>query len=233
MENDLKQAKALFFDYFGTVVDWLSPITNALVENAPAGRDVDWKEFAFKWRSSFFTVAPTLGDGNSVTFEEVQRRCLLESSSNNQWGWSEDQINNLVQSWVLVVPWEDSALGLRKLRQKYICSTLSNGSTRLLVDASKRQNMEWDMFFASDLLQGYKPAPEVYQRAMKVLRLDPHECIMVAAHAYDLKAAAALGMKTIYIPRATEDLGVNLDEYRFDKTISSGGLMGLASVLID
>ena len=52
--------------------------------------------------------------------------------------------------------------------------------------------MEWDMFFASDLLQGYKPAPETYQRTMKALRLEPHECIMVAAHAYDLKAAASL-----------------------------------------
>ena len=52
--------------------------------------------------------------------------------------------------------------------------------------------MEWDMFFCSDLLQGYKPAPEVYQKAMKALRLDPDQCVMVAAHAYDLKAATAL-----------------------------------------
>lgn len=40
-------------------------------------------------------------------------------------------------------------------------------------------------------------------------------------------------MKTIYIPRETEDLWVNLDEYHFDKTISEGGLMGLASALVD
>jgi hypothetical protein len=40
-------------------------------------------------------------------------------------------------------------------------------------------------------------------------------------------------MKTIYIPRATEDLQVNLDEHHFDKTIDSEGLMGLAAALID
>jgi len=57
---------------------------------------------------------------------------------------------------------------------------------------SRRHKMEWDMFFCSDLLQGYKPAPEVYQKAMKALRLDPDQCVMVAAHAYDLKAATAL-----------------------------------------
>lgn len=120
MDNDLKHAKALLFDYFGTVVDWLSPISKALVDNAPAGVNVDWRNFAHKWRSSFFALTATLGDGNLISFEEVQRRCLLESSSNNQWGWSEEQIDALVNSWVMVVPWEDSTPGLQKLRQKYI-----------------------------------------------------------------------------------------------------------------
>jgi FMN phosphatase YigB (HAD superfamily) len=28
-----------------------------------------------------------------------------------------------------------------------------------------------------------------YQRVLELLQLEPHECIMVAAHAYDLRAA--------------------------------------------
>jgi 2-haloacid dehalogenase len=120
MDNDLKQAKALLFDYFGTVVDWLTPICEALADNAPAGSNVNWNEFAQKWRDSFFTYVAKLGDGPMVAFEEVQRQCLLESSSNNQWGWSDAQINALVESWTRVTPWEDSVAGLQKLRDKYI-----------------------------------------------------------------------------------------------------------------
>jgi 2-haloacid dehalogenase len=50
--------------------------------------------------------------------------------------------------------------------------------------------MEWDAFFASDLIGAYKPSKETYQTAIKALELKPSECIMVAAHVYDLKAAA-------------------------------------------
>jgi len=122
-DSGLKNAKALFFDYFGTVVDWLTPITEALKDNEPAkalADNVDWNAFANKWRGSFFTYVAKLGDGNLVTFEQVQRQCLLDSSDNNQWGWSDEQINALVNSWMHVVPWEDSPLGLKKLRDKYI-----------------------------------------------------------------------------------------------------------------
>lgn len=51
--------------------------------------------------------------------------------------------------------------------------------------------MQWDMFFASDIVGAYKPSPKMYQTAIKALNLDPSECAMVAAHAYDLKAAAS------------------------------------------
>jgi len=120
MDGHLKQAKALFFDYFGTVVDWLSPVRQALADNAPAGTNVDWEEFAYKWRASFFLYVEKLADRQTVAFEEVQRRCLLEASSNNQWGWSEAQIDSLIESWSMVVPWDDSVSGLQKLREKFI-----------------------------------------------------------------------------------------------------------------
>ena len=33
-----------------------------------------------------------------------------------------------------------------------------------------------------------KPSPEIYLKAIELLQLRPEECIMVAAHAYDLRA---------------------------------------------
>lgn len=46
----------------------------------------------------------------------------------------------------------------------------------------------------------------MYNRACSLLGLQPSEVAMVAAHIYDLQAAQAIGMRTIYIPRETEDL---------------------------
>lgn len=69
--------------------------------------------------------------------------------------------------------------------------------------------MEFDMFFASDVIGVYKPAPITYQTTIKALQVDPAQCIMVAAHAYDLEAAA-----TKYVsPR------LKLDSYSIYKTV--------------
>lgn len=45
----------------------------------------------------------------------------------------------------------------------------------------------------------------VYQRALQHLSVKPERCAMVAAHIYDLRAAAQQGMKTVYVRRSTED----------------------------
>ena len=49
--------------------------------------------------------------------------------------------------------------------------------------------------------------PEVYLGALRHLNLPGEKCAMVAAHLWDLKAAAKhAGMKTVYVPRITDDL---------------------------
>ena len=42
---------------------------------------------------------------------------------------------------------------------------------------------------------------------MRHLSLPPENCAMVAAHIYDLQAAAKNGMKTVYVHRPLEDDG--------------------------
>lgn len=47
--------------------------------------------------------------------------------------------------------------------------------------------------------------PKAYLSVIRHLSLPPEKCAMVAAHLYDLRAAASLGLKTVYIRRAEED----------------------------
>ena len=52
--------------------------------------------------------------------------------------------------------------------------------------------------------------PHVYLNALHHLSLSsaPHRCALVAAHIYDLRAAAKHGYKTVYVRRPTEDVDV-------------------------
>ncbi|KAG8836335.1 hypothetical protein FRC17_005621 [Serendipita sp. 399] len=231
-EEQLKQAKALVFDYMGTVTDWLTPVATALIANAPKSSTVDWVEFAHRWRKEFFAYTETLADGTEVaSLHDVYDRSLSRCQSSLDFEWSSEQREKLIRSWSGLVSWVDSREGLQRLRQKYLVVILSNGSTRVLIDASKRNKLEWDMTFASDMIGAYKPSKKTYQEVIRLLQLKPSECVMVAAHAYDLQAAATHGMGTIYVARETEDRGVNLANYSFDLTIQENGLIGLASAL--
>src|SRR5262249_60497801 len=64
----------------------------------------------------------------------------------------------------------------------------------------------------------YKPRPEVYRTAVRLLGLRPAEVMLVAAHNYDLAAARACGLATAFVPRPSElgpgqttDLGPEAD----------------------
>ena len=52
--------------------------------------------------------------------------------------------------------------------------------------------------------------PKMYLGAAEKLDLPPSKVAMVAAHIYDLRAAASHGLKTVYVRRITED--VNQDK---------------------
>ena len=62
------------------------------------------------------------------------------------------------------------------------------------------------MLFSSELLGSYKPAPENYGKVLELLKYRPEEVVMVAAHAYDLRGAKRVGLRTVYVHRWTDDV---------------------------
>jgi 2-haloacid dehalogenase len=73
-----------------------------------------------------------------------------------------------------------------------------------MVRLRKFAGLPWDFVFGADLWQHYKPDPETYQGACRLLNLRPNEVMLVAAHNRDLRAASIEGLCTAFIPRDTE-----------------------------
>jgi len=118
------------------------------------------------------------------------------------WDGSTREALNLV--WHRLKGWPDAVQGLLALKKQYIIAALSNGNVRLLVDMAKHADLPWDMIFSTELFDTFKPNPKAYIQAMHHLSLQPSQCVMVAAHIHDLRAAAGVGMKTIYVRRLDE-----------------------------
>jgi 2-haloacid dehalogenase len=83
--------------------------------------------------------------------------------------------------------------------------TLSNGNLSLLGDLRTFSSIPFTHLFSAELFGTYKPAPRVYLGATEKLNLPANECVMVAAHLNDLKAAKQNGLQTIYVERPGEE----------------------------
>ncbi len=88
-----------------------------------------------------------------------------------------------------------------RLKARYTITSLSNGNVALLVNMAKNAGLPWDTVLSAELFHHYKPDPEVYLGAARLLGLQPHELMMAAAHPSDLRAAAACGLRTAYVAR--------------------------------
>src|SRR5690606_13175303 len=110
----------------------------------------------------------------------------------------------LVLAWHRLDPWPDSVAGLTRLETRYVIASLSNGNVALLVDLAKHGGLPWDAVLSAELFQHYKPDPEVYDGAARLLGLPPERVLMVAAHLDDLTAARSRGLRTAYVHRPQE-----------------------------
>ena len=207
--------RALAFDVFGTVVDWRSTVIR---EGEALGRAkglrVDWAAFAEAWRDGYAPAMDRVRRGELpwMNIDELHRMnldALLERFEVRGLSESEKEAFNRV--WHRLDPWPDSVAGLLQLKRKFTLTTLSNGNVALLVNMAKRAGIPWDVVLSSELIGHYKPDREVYVKAAGLLGLVPSEVMMVAAHKYDLRAAAEAGFKTGFVPRPLEWPGREID----------------------
>jgi 2-haloalkanoic acid dehalogenase type II len=227
------QIRAIFFDFMGSCVDWHSEIVKAFPN---ALSEKERSEFALQWRQAFFDeIAAQFKAGlPPEDIDETHRRTLsqlLEARPNYHKQFSPEAREHAVQAWHSMQPWKEVPDALQKLKEKYEIFILANGTTRLQLDLTRSSGLQFNMLFSSELLGLTKPAPEIYQMAMELVKVTPQECVMVAAHAYDLRAAKAVGMKTVYIRRWTEDTQEDMQEIKKENDDFLEDMSELASVI--
>jgi 2-haloacid dehalogenase len=200
--------KALFFDVFGTLVDWRTSIAReakALLQ--PRGRALDWPAFADAWRGEYQGAMEEVRAGRIgfCKLDVLHRRNLdriLPRFDLDALG--EDDRRALNMAWHRLDAWPDVAAALHRLRRSYLLAPVSNGNVSLMVDLARRNDFPWDAILGAEIAGDYKPKPRVYLAAAEAFDLAPGECMMVAAHSSDLKAAAAAGLRTAHVARPDE-----------------------------
>jgi 2-haloacid dehalogenase len=200
--------KALLFDMFGTILDWRTSVareTRRILE--PRGHALDWLAFADAWRNEYGpSMAAVSAGGRPFVKLDVLHRENLEKilPRFGVGGLDVTTVDDINRSWHRLDAWPDVREGFARLRTKHLLAPLSNGNISLMVDIARRNGIAFDAILGAEVARAYKPQPEAYQRSCAALDLAPGECMMCAAHADDLVAAAATGMRTAFIRRADE-----------------------------
>jgi 2-haloacid dehalogenase len=231
----VEAVKALFFDVFGTLVDWRSGVAREAESILkPLRVSIDWNAFADAWRDQY---QPSMEEVRSrrvpyTKLDVLHRRSLsLILARFELSDLSEATLDQLTQAWHRLDAWDDVAPGLLRLRQRYLVAPVSNGNTAIMSDLARRNDFHWDAILGADLARNFKPAPEVYLAAADALNLEPAECMMCAAHGSDLTAAAATGLRTAFIARPQERPGQNETEPKILIDLVAGSTLDLAAQL--
>lgn len=97
--------------------------------------------------------------------------------------------------------WPDVAPATAALRKNCLVAGVSNGDLDSLARLANANAISWDAALSTGSVRTFKPAPAAYQYAIDALRLDPARTLFVAAHPWDLRAAAEHGFRTAYLGR--------------------------------
>jgi 2-haloacid dehalogenase len=223
--------RVLLFDVFGTVVDWRS----SLVETGEAtGVRADWAGVVDDWRRAYQPALDQVRAGAAWRdLDALQRETLAGVLGRRGVALGAAGRETLLRGWRRLRPWPDSAAGLDRLRSRHVTATLSNGHVALLVDLLKFGGLRFDAVLSAQLAGCYKPDPEVYLEALRLLECEPADAGMVAAHAADLKAAAALGLRPVFVRRPAEwgQDGPADEAPELDGLLTADGLTDLAGLL--
>ena len=168
----------------------------------PGGRDL-W--FARTLRNGFALTSA----GEYRSFPEVAAAAFL-SLAPDRLGPGDSQA--LMRSFGQLSPHPEVPAALERLRDRGTpVVTLSVGNARNVEALFERAGMG-DLVtrhLSCEDVRVWKPAPEPYLHACRELGTEPESTWMIAAHAWDLAGARAVGMRTAWLSRLEGHLDPN------------------------
>ncbi|WP_159945382.1 MULTISPECIES: haloacid dehalogenase type II [unclassified Nocardiopsis] len=220
--------EAVVLDVLGTMVDEPGGLREAVREAVPACDEASVERLLTVWRGHVEHEQRRVGEGlREYANSEVLDREAARRVADRAGVTDPEAVERLATAGQRLEPWADSQYGLMRLAQRFPVLGLSNASRTALVRLSAHAGLRWHHALSAEEAQAYKPAERVYRLAVKAAGCAPERMLMVAAHAWDLRGAQALGMRTAYVERPGGDPPKRTDTF----DASSASLDALAAAL--
>ncbi|MEV4001812.1 haloacid dehalogenase type II [Actinomadura sp. NPDC049753] len=209
MGFDVRAIRVVACDIFGTTVDWRTGVAGQVaVIAAERGVALESEAFADDWRERYLPSMQRVSSGERewAYLDTLHRESLDELLELHGVADAFDETarRRLVRAWHRLPAWDDSVDGLARLRERYVVAALSNGGFALLTHLIKGAGLPFDCVLSAELARTYKPEPEAYLTAVRLLDVEPAEVLMVAAHKWDIDGARGAGLAAAFLERPLE-----------------------------
>ena len=186
--------EALVFDAYGTLYDVHSVMRRCETCFRGKGAQLSqlWraKQLEYTWQRSLMRRYVPF---STVTREALEYACI---SLGLQCG---EHLHALMAEYLALAPFPDVPKALSRLTMKK--AILSNGSPDLLEPLVRNSGLRFDAVLSVDELKVYKPAPEVYELAVRRLDVPREHIGFVSSNCWDALGAKSYGFRVYWINR--------------------------------
>jgi 2-haloacid dehalogenase len=203
MQQEIVMPPVIAFDMNGTLLDTaaLDPLFDAAFRSAHVRRE---------WFMQLIALAMTSAvTGYYTDFSVLGRAALKMTEERHCVALSDHQQSEILQTVRQLPAFPDVGPGLGKLRDDgYRLCVLTNSPLSSAEESLAKAGLR-DMFeqvMSVEMVQRFKPAPEVYRTAANKMSVAPSQLMLVAAHSWDTTGAIRAGCRAAFLQRPGEVL---------------------------
>ncbi|MGL4780852.1 MAG: haloacid dehalogenase type II [Bacteroidales bacterium] len=197
MKNE--KPKVIFIDVLETLLD-INPLKEEIAKLLGGRRDL-----AECWFTNLllYSLVDTLND-RLHTFRDIAFSSFEMLATANNIIYTKDEVLKVLNMVSQAPPHSDVPEGLRLLKTAgYKLVTLTNSSLTTVNEQIHFAGIEeyFDACISVDDIGYFKPHRHVYRRAAERMGVEPEECLLIAAHGWDIAGALESGMRAAFIAR--------------------------------
>lgn len=218
--NDTNRRKTYIFDVVGTLADEVGTVRECLKScfEISAERAALLAE---SWQSTLGQAVERVVDGTRPwqDYEALRSAALTDMLNENGLVADTATLKRLHAVGYSIIPFPGAADELTALSSRARVIGLTNTTLAAASTFSAAGGLRWHALLSTESIRSFKPQSAAYDYAIEVFDLQPEDCIFVAAHPWDLRAASSHGFRTAYFPRPHAAEAESSDS--FDFTIRS------------
>lgn len=206
---------AVVFDVLGTLVDEPTGIRDGIRDLDPSLDGLRVEQLLSVWQQHIDREQRRIVDGarpyvTSDVLDQEAAQLVADAVGVDD----PAAVAALALSGGRLPPWPDTVAGLVRLAERFPLVGLSNASRTALLRLNAHAGLRWHQALSAEDARTYKPDPAVYELAVACSGRPPERLLMVATHAWDLRGAQNVSLRTAYVARPVGDSPTPSD--RFD-----------------